>query len=203
MFEHIVYFDTINEFIYHRKNCIFCKQPLIPILTNFVGAHRGLKISDINAKLTNDKFVFKVEYYSPSITINTECNINVLNNELSSENDEFTQSLIIFDVMAPHIDLQCRNAKCKYNYYISSTILKISTGDIMYGETVKINTLSVDMECFNLSKLWIKNDWINNTTQIFSTKNPNSIPCETQMILFDTIEQDKLFNKIKTIVNFS
>jgi len=61
----------------------------------------------------------------------------------------------------------------------------------------------VDMECFNIPKLWIQNDWINKRTKIFSTKEPDILPIETSLIIFSKTEKDKLINKIKTIVNFS
>lgn len=194
--QNIFCFTTLNDFISFRKECIFCNKLLTPILTNFVGANRGLKISDINVPLTGDNFVFKLVFHTPSVSIDEECSINIYTNEfMAGRNLNFSD----FHHLGPHLELQCRNIKCKNNYYISSSIFTAKSHDDKHH----INDLIVDMECFNIPKFWVQNDHISNLTKIFSTKNPDLSPVEIPLILLNSIEKDKLINKIKTAINFS
>lgn len=194
----IQYFTTLNDFISFRKECVFCNKTLIPILTNFVGANRGLKISDINVPLTKNNFVFKLKIHSTSMSIEEDCSINIHTNEFITGCDlNFSD----FQCLGPHIELQCRNISCKYNYYLSSSILSSKLQDNCNKQY--INTVIVDMECCNIPKFWIQNDYVDHLTRIFSTKESGVSPIETSFIIFNKLEKDKLINKIKTIVNFS
>lgn len=196
--EHLIYFPTIKDFINSQKECIFCHYSLSPILTNFLGVHRGLKISDLNSVLTGELFMFKVEIQSSSKKLIEDCSINISTNELISSNIIRASDL---RCLGPHVELQCRNKQCKYNYYVSSSILSFK---LLEDESKRyVNQIIIDMECFNIPKLWIQNDRISNLTRIFSTKEPDIPPIEIPLILFDEIEKDKLINKIKTVVNFS
>lgn len=196
--DHLIYFPTIKDFINSQQECIFCCHSLSPILTNFLGVHRGLKISDLNSVLTGESFMFKVEIQSSSEKLIEDCSININTNEFVSQSVIKASDL---RCLGPHVELQCRNKQCKYNYYVSSSILSFK---LLEDDSKKyVNQIITDMECFNIPKLWIQNDWISNLTRIFSTKDPDIPPIEIPMIIFDKIEKDKLINKIKTVVNFS
>lgn len=181
--DNIIYFPTIKDFINSQRECIFCHYALSPILTNFLGVHRGLKISDLNSVLTNGLFMFKVEIQSSLEKLSEDCVININTNEFVSGNTIKASDL---RCLGPHVELQCRNKQCKYNYYVSSSILSFKLPE---NESKKyINQIITDMECFNIPKLWIQNDWINNITRIFSTKDPDIPPIEIPMIIFNKIE---------------
>jgi hypothetical protein len=196
-------FENIEEFINLKDRCIFCYLPLKPILTNFIGHENGIPV--ITSKLNDKNFVFRIKYDSPSKNINVIGNIDIKSNDVTfcvvpdhpfSAFTMLHQIIETFEDLSPHVELRCVNKKCKNNYYISSSVFKVI-------EDRKIRSFLLYMECFNVDRLWVQNDWISRNTYIYSENNVDAEPLKVPFINFQSMDACKLLTRIKTIVTFS
>jgi len=211
-------FNNIKEFISFKEKCVFCKTPLIPILTNFTGISKGIPI--IKSKLIDNYFVFDIKHISYSITLKAKCHINSLTNEINfiidydnsyryfvgRRYDHFMINDIIevFENLRPYIELICNNKKCHMNYYSCSNVLSCERIDSLYiNNILKIKPLLLLWECCNVDKFWVQNSCDSKVTQIYSTIDSNTKPIETPFIDFNLFDGDKLKNRIKTVLTFT
>lgn len=201
------HFKSIEDFLAIKDTCIFCQSKLQAILINFNTIGSGTNyIPNLKGKLIDDKFIFNLKYVTAEIYVHVNGALDIKTGDLDftyAPNDKhaiytpLSEAIVVFNSLMPHIELQCSG--CKYNYYLSTNVLVCDNNII----PVKIKPFFLYMECFNLDNLWIQNDLTCKHTNIFSSINENVSPIKIPMIKFDSLEKEKLFNKIRTLVTFS
>lgn len=192
-------FNKIQQFLEYKKYCSICGSVLTPFLKD-----RNRYLSSINSKLIEGKFKFKLKYVSPTLYLNNKCTIDITSNQLSIKDSEDIFYLMeisrVLESMRIVIELHCTNNKCKHNYYIASTFLKYII-DSEIG--ISIANFLLDIECYNLSNFFIQNDLIKNISWVYSTNNSLTEPISIPILKINPSNKNKIFNKIKTIINFS
>lgn len=191
-------FSFIEEFIAIKSDCIFCNSKLEPIFTNFCGTSSPA-IPILKISLKDSYYSFNFRYNSYSANIDTKVIINTRDNTIkfSAHPSEHSNIIDALESLSPHVELQCCNKKCKMNYYLCTSILRISGNSY-------IRPFRLEYECFNLLKFWIKNDFASLLTDIYiKNSNYSHKPIQVPLIHFDSLEPDKLKNRILTLVNFS
>jgi hypothetical protein len=198
---------TIEDFIKIRDNCIFCDQPLIPILTNLIG--NSPNIDNLKSSLHNDQFKFRLKCeetfnYNTSCPVKIDVNIciNIKDNKFGfflygASAARYEDVARVFEGMKPCIELLCDNKNCGMGYYIQSNYMDIN-------EDNYIDPLGIYLEAFTTGKLWIANCYTTfpGPTWIHSVSNPNAASIDIPRIDFSSYPKGKLVNRIKTIVNF-
>ena len=192
-------FNYIEEFLNIRQKCCFCNIKLDFIFTNHFGVARPA-IPLIKCHIINDEFIFRFKYDSFNLNIDSLIAVNVKTNSICYPGNRF-EIVKKLQELSPHVELQCINKKCKMNYYLSSSSFKIYETNI--GKYV-IEPFRLEWEAFNVSKYWVKNDYPNKTTDIFSTTDDfNHKPIIMPLIDLQSMSGDKIKNKILTVVTFS
>ena len=194
-------FSYVEEFLNVRECCIFCNTKLSCIFTTFFGTKSALPL--IKSRHKDNKFIFDLKYTSAFVNVDTKITIDtVTNNVITTDiyGVDVERSLVTLESIAPHVELQCPNKKCKMNYYLCSSSIKFLNDKGVY----KMCYFSLAYECFNVSKFLIRNDYGNKSTDIFSSIGDfNHKPIMLPMIDFKAIDSDKLINKLLTMVIFS
>jgi len=183
---------NIEELIKFKDKCSFCNSTLKPSLKSYL-------TNNLDSKLKGDDFIFNIKYTNAISHINTVGYLNIKTNELSFDlNDNSYSDLVeIFHFLGVHVELICNNKKCKSNYYICSNIFNCD-------ESCKsIRSFSLFYESCSFRKYWVQNDWIYNTTKIYSTINSDLEPLEIPFLNFDDYDFDKLKKRVLTILTFS
>ena len=199
-------FNCIQDFVDHKKNCPFCEVSLIPriIATGRTIPAKTKEIHEINALLTNGVGRLKIRHTSPHIDINIQCSISLSDNLFSFEENFDIHQLLefssVFENMYAFVYLNCENHKCPHEYYCISTVLKCYL-DSQFG--LRVSKISLDMECFSLSQYWIWNDYLTSNAKIYRIDDHKQPPINIPFLELKDSNKDKLFNKIKTFINFS
>lgn len=197
-------FVKIKDLLNYKKNCSLCDSVLIPFLRDHGITPPYKNIPNINSRLTNDKFDFRLKYTSSTVSCNNEYFLDVNDNCITLKNNanmhDLIESFNVLNHVCMYIELHCTNKKCKYNYYLMSAPLKYK----MDSDTgIKIsNPFHLDSECYNLSTYWIINDLRKSTTNIFSTIHTKAEKVSVPILELNILNKDKVFNRIKTIINF-
>ena len=210
-------YQYLNDFFKIRTNCLFCEEPLDPIITNWFGLSKP-RIPEIKAYIENDQFKFNLNYFSPNDNINTEVIVNCKNNIITFDNNSLqnfnhlsndilkTNNSIILRYldtlinMKTHIELQCNNKKCKMNYYMASDQFQYK----IENDNIYIKPITLYMECFIINKFWVNSNYLNKSTVIIPINNSKIGESITFPIIdFNNLNQENIFNKIKTLVVFS
>lgn len=198
-------FNNILEFCNYKKKCPFCQNKLKVVLTNFIGlTSKGFPV--LNAKLKDNLFKFYIKYDdfddSPVEGV-IDPVTNILNFNLGF-NQNITTDLLIesFKKVSPHLELYCSNRNCKANhrYYLATDVFlfdKLSNNDF------SIRHCNLYMEAFTIKNLWIQNDWVNKSLNIFNKDNPELSALKYNNIVFDNLDKDKIINKIMMMATFS
>lgn len=197
-------FKTIEEFASIRECCLFCNTKLKFVFTTTLGISKP-EIPLIKAGCIDNKFKFNLYYNSASIDVNAKVIIDAKTNEVFFDPDT-PSCMIALEGLSPHLELQCLNKKCKMNYYLCSSdinlVISFDTEEPNLHYT--INPVRLEWECFNVSKFWVKNDYAHKTTDIYSTVDDfDHKPIMMPMLDFQSMDSDKIANKILTMVNFS
>lgn len=192
-------FKSIEEFASIRNQCLFCDSKMKFVFTTTLGIAKP-SIPLIKSKWKDNTFSFEFIYNSISTNVNTKVFIDTRNNKVKFDSNP-SIALIALESLSTHVELQCPNKKCKMNYYLCSSVFKFNVDeDLDYC----IGPFRLDWECFNVSKFWIKNDYPNKTTDIYSTVDDfDHKPIMMPILDFQTMDSDKIANKILTMVNFS
>ena len=193
-------YDTLEDFINIRKNCIFCGGSLTPIMTNLDGS-KG--IPDICAPLHGDKFQFKLKYDGERCNFDVNISIDIKSNRFSffyygASSATHNDVVRVFMGINPYIELTCSNDDCEFGYYLHSDTVRLNAEHY-------VKSLPLLWEAFELGDWWVCNHYDSHypSTQVFSRNNPDSLPLAIPRIDFETTSQDKLIQKIKTFVTFS
>lgn len=195
-------FNFIEEFATIRNKCLFCDSKLKFVFTTTLGIAKP-SIPNIKAKCKDGKFVFDLKHHTARDIVDAEVIIDVRTNKLTF-NPYSKAAAPALESLSPHVELQCYNKKCKMNYYLCSSIFHMTMSDDIFSLDFEIKPFKLDWECFNISKFWVKNDYRNKTTDIYSVINDfNHKPIIMPMIDFQSLANDKIINKILTLVNFS
>jgi len=206
-------YSKIKDLLDIKSHCAICGDFLVPYLKERSSWRQNFPI--INSRLNDDSFVFRVKYTSPSLSIDKKCRIDINSNtfyidgnhqddDILGANIELIDILRVFTDAQVNVELHCCNAKCRSNYYITTTNLKLKVNDHF---SASIDPIMIDWECYNFSHFWIQNDIIRSTTSIYFTNQslkefPYTKPIVVPLIEVIPETKDKVFNKIKTIVNF-
>lgn len=190
----------INEFVNLRKECLFCGGKMVTSLEKLSPVSSIHKVLNINNKYKNDCFEFRSLSNNPPVIANIDGITHNVTFNYSSTKDkviDITKAMLsaAFNSYYPHVQVSCDNKKCDTNYYYISTDLTIINE--------MIASINLSWESFNYKNSWIQNDWITKKTKIFSTENPEISPIEIDLIPFDSVDSDKFYNRIKTIITFS
>lgn len=198
------YFETIEELLKVRSNCVFCKSPLKPFLTNYFKSNK--RIPFIKGIFIDNICSFDLKYLSDNKDkdIDVAGYINIQDNTLKfnpsiESNDEVIDAFIKY---LPYAGLNCNNKQCKHAYYLSSEVFNIDNRN----NTCKIATLELYMEAFKFDKYWIQNNWASKTatTNIHPIiPNINTNVITVPIIDLESQDISKILNKIKTIITFS
>ncbi len=206
------HFKSVEEFFGVKERCVFCQSKLKIVFINFSRSVDNIPI--IKAKVRENKFSFNLKHVSDSfeLDVKTEIDIktNVLKFSCTEENDPWKLDLEkdkdrqrlaqqVFENLGPHVELYCPNRKCKMKYHICSDIFKLMRDE----DQLKIKSIRLYMESFVLPKLWIQNDWIFSSTNIYSTVNLDADPLRTPLLDLESLGKIKIINRINTLVTFS
>lgn len=197
-------FQAIEDFTSIRQRCLFCNTKLKFVFTTTLGTSKA-EIPLIKANWTDNRFTFDLVYNSASINVNAEVTINTKTNEVFF-NPDTTSGMIALEGLSPHVELQCSNKKCKMNYYLCSSSISLSVDFDVEEPNLhyKVMPIRLEWECFNVSKFWVKNDYLHKTTDIYSAVDDfDHKPIMMPMLDFQLMDSDKIANKILTMVNFS
>lgn len=200
-------FKNILDFTKIRTHCLFCNSKLVAELSNFSGTINK-DIPLYSGQLDeNNIFNFKLVYHSIYSSVNTVGHLNAETNNITFDEYQYTSDLFgvnieldVFQELHPYIILNCENNKCKMSYYAATDILK---HELLSIEGAHINPVVFNWESFNYKKFWIQNDWVNMKTNIYSIMKPNVDPISYPLIDFRDYENDKLINRIKTLIVFN
>jgi hypothetical protein len=189
-------FSNIDELIKFKDKCAFCNSTLKPSLKSYLTNN---KINNFNSKLQGDDFTFDIKHTNAIAHTDTVGSINIKTNELSFDlkDSSYSNLIEVFHFLGVHVELTCSNKKCKSNYYVCSNIFNC---DESYKS---IRPFSLFYESCSFKKYWVQNDWVYNTTKIYSTINSDLDPLEIPFLSFDDYDFDKLKTRILTIVTFS
>ena len=188
---------NIQEIIDYKKSCPLCHNNLIPFLRNSEGyGWSHCQFNKINARLTDDNFIFKIDYTSATQDVHIGCKINCISNEITTEYDmPLTE---IFSMISLRAELHCYNKKCNTYYYWSKPIYTNNFDD----RWMVLTPLCIDTECFSIPpRFWIQNDLIRQETLIYDI-NKSDYPLKLPIIDLSSVDKDKWFNRIQTIINF-
>lgn len=192
-------FNYIEEFLSIRDRCIFCNTKLDFVFTNYFGVEPSLPL--IKAKWKDNSFSFDFKYTTFSGDTDNFINIDTKHNVITLSGQHKLYAIRQLSELSPHVELQCLNRKCKMNYYLCSSIFKFREEEI---DDYRVNPIKLEYESFNISKYWVKNDYFNKTTDIFSTLDDyNHKPIIVPMIDIHSMSGDKIKNKILTLITFS
>jgi hypothetical protein len=202
-------FQNIKEFIGVKDTCVFCRSKLKVVLTNFIKEPNGIPV--LKAKVANEQFNFNIKHTTESYQIEADATIDIITNALQFklispiDLEQYALDYMVaktaFENLKPHIELYCPNKKCKLKYHICSNIFAMYAGDKV--GTFIIKPLSLYMESFVVDKLWVQNDWTNNSTNIYSIDKANADPIRTSFIDLESMSKEKILTRIKTLVTFS
>lgn len=207
-------YNNINDFITNTKKCIFCKKSLKVTLTNFIGfKSNGFPIikSKIGKKYL--KFILfngsQANQYT-NTEVKLDINSNILKFDLSNydiktnnlkEEAEFLKSF--FEKISPHLEAYCSNKLCKYKYqyYICSDNMVCDHTD-KYDEFC-IKPFGLYMESFFIRNFWIQNDLKFKKLNIFIKDNVELDPVSYDNVDFSSLDEEKIYKKIMTLISFS
>lgn len=203
------YFTNLDDLINYQKECAFCKNKLIPTLTNHLGLNKGLPI--LNAKYKDGLFKFPIKYSAHNFNLNSDVTVNCTNNLIIFDNLEGEPyigttleraALDVFMRLMPHIELYCSSKKCGLKYYLSSDIFNLFSNETG-GNTFEVSHVRLYMECLTYSGFWIQNDLVNTQSNIYVIDNPSITPITTELLDFQSLGKEKLLKRINTLVTFS
>lgn len=201
-------FNSISDFIKLKDKCLFCEAPLRPRLCNFIGTHiDGLLI--LNEIIDSPRFKFEIRHTTQNYDIKANVTIDIITNKLvftlpPNSNTPYLDQFVAkraFIELDPHIGLYCSNKKCKNSYALLSCFLQIEK--VPATVSWDISPLKLFIESFKTSRYVVENDWMKKETNIYIYNNVSIAPIKTPFINFETINKDKLINRIQTIVTFS
>jgi hypothetical protein len=204
------YFDSIEDFFKIKESCVFCGGKLEIIFINFSRSSNDVPI--IKSKEKDGKFQFHMKHTTPGFELEANVEIDIRTNlvkfDLLNKEDRSTEILDCFLVqetfenLGPHIELYCPSRSCGLNYCISSDNFRCDS--VPNEPSVwKIRSVRLYMESFVVDNLWVQNDWIFNSTNIYLRDNANTEPLRTKIMNLEGMGRDKIITRIKTLVTFS
>lgn len=204
-------FDNILSFAHLKEKCLFCETSLRPYLTNFTGLRKD-SLPVLNEYIDGAQFSFPLSHTTETYDIAADITLNVVQNKLmiTVPNDTLTALLDQYvakqalDDLRPYIDVACYNKHCKYEYYLSSSVLKITNDNKSAGYNGwEIAPLGLIYESFQTDNLLIKNDWMKEETHIYSLNNEVEPLKIMPLIDFTELGAEKLLTRIKTYAIYS
>ena len=173
---------------------------MVPMLDKLSPTSTINKALKINNHYKNGYFSFRALSNYPPVIGKIDCITGEVDFKYANSNDkviDITTALISasFNNYSAHVQVSCDNKKCDTNYYYISTNMQIINNIV--------NGVDLSWESFNFKDSWVQNDWIEKKTKIFSTDNPEINPIVIDLIDFNSMPTEKLYNRIKTIIAFS
>jgi hypothetical protein len=104
-----------------------------------------------------------------------------------------------FSKMCPHVQLYCPNQECRYRYTIASDTLQYKQDKSGWF----IFPPKLWYESFVTGNLWVQNDYIGQESNIFSRDKIHANPITSKLLNFQTMDKDRLLNRVKTLIVFS
>jgi len=196
---------NIADFIKIKEYCAFCHSKLNVSLTSFnLGP---FQIPLFYAKLKDNQFNFTLNQTTKMFSLSAKINLNI-NSKITFTIPDYTEDFdyvlikTCFADHKPHLELYCSNKICKMRYVLSSDLLHCSNYfDELNYDTIK--PFNVYMESFIVDKMWIQNDWINSTTNIYVKNNMEIEPLKTKILDLNKMNKEKVINRIRNIVTFT
>jgi hypothetical protein len=198
-----LYFDSISDFIKIRERCIFCDQELKPMLANYWHSKGlGLNIRIASNECINNEFSFDFSHVTPDMNVSSRGYLNIESNKIRfdinknlSSYSSYQDVVKAFERSSPHVTLYCMNKKCKSLYTIFS--------DVFTFRNFKLKKFNLYMECFNLNRYWIQNDWVHGDTNIYIKSNIDLDPIKIPVLDSWSMDKNKILTTIKNVVIFS
>lgn len=206
-------FNSIEECLTEKK-CVFCNNSLKIKLSNnsSIFCFGANNLSIFNTNFINNNIIFNFSY--TTIVINTIINgsIDVTNNKItlnsSDENLLYRDLIAIFESFQPCLKFFCENKECNMRYLLVSNILYCERANYKTGyysnfsDYTRIIPFSISIEICSIDKYLIQNDFGPDVTSIINSYNYSTIHLP-YLISFNSMDKDKLVNRIKTIITFS
>lgn len=149
-------------------------------------------LRNINCKLTDNCFVFKIDYTTQYTELHDQLSVNIGNNFISCTQPGSEVSEI-FNTLSLRLEKVCL---CD-NYYLMSDYLVASSECF-------IHSLKLEAEIVAINKsLTAVTYHYGQKTLIYSSDNEKSCPVSIPRVEFNPQDKEKQFNRIQTIVNFS
>ena len=202
-------FGNILEFTKLKNKCLFCDGALRASLTNYINPRESESLPVLDATIDSSWVSFRINHTTQSYDIKADGVIDITNNKLvfglppDSDMPLLDQHVAkqAFVELCPCVVLACNNRKCKYKYSISTT--RLDAKRLFNMNAWEIQPLKLLFESFRTGNSTVLNDWIFESTQIYSRLNEDAEPLRVGFINFETMDKEKLINRIKTLVTFS
>lgn len=206
-------FTSIKDFINIQEECVFCNRKLKCVLSSFNSGPRSLPI--FNYYIKDDKFQFDFKHTNATWQVNAQISIDTkynqmtlhliepLQHELSTESVDHLIAQKVFEDIYPYVEIYCPNRKCKMKYTLYSDLFKFDRLDDNIF-TFKIKPFFLYMETFEIDNLWIQNDWLVHSLNIYSKNKTGVLPIQYSEVLnLKEMGKDKIITRIKTLVTYS
>lgn len=196
-------YETISDFLSKKLTCAFCKSELKVILTNFCSTKDKSK-PYLFCPIKNNfiEFLIKFEDSKEPVKVMINCSRNTI--YFSSKNKEIDErmSLQAFKNIMPHLEAYCNKRRCKSknDYCVTTNVFDISQS---IDKEYKIENVDVHMESFSLEDMWVQNDWISRKLNIFKKHDYESEPLSFNVVNLHSLGEDKISNRIITMINFA
>lgn len=204
------FFDNIDEFFTVKEQCAFCKSKLKTQFRNFSMMHDDIPV--VVAEEKDGKFCFSMSYISHSITVDADVEIITKDNfinlyvpskeKLDPKVKDYWVVKQVFENFGPHIELYCANKKCKRKYCIASDVFKCDVS-VPESNQSKLSNPRLYMESFVVDKHWVQNDFIFKSTNIYSKDDPDLPPIRAKLLDLETMDEEKILTRVRTLVTFS
>ena len=163
----------------------------------------------LDATISSGRFAFQIKNTTQSYDIKADGVIDITNNTLvftlplDSDMPGIDQHVakLAFAELKPHIQLTCNNSKCKNRYTLSSYSLECKR--LASTNKWEIQPLKLFLESFKAGNLLVQNDWLVESTRIYSYLNEDAEPLRVSFVDFESMSKDKLLTRVQTLVTFS
>lgn len=202
-------FEKMADFINIKKNCIFCQTPLRVNFANYLGVKmNGFPV--ISAPLEDGLFKFQLNHttadfsFKADITVQASTNIVVVDKFFDDNAPNINANLVrrVLEDYSPVVEIYCASKSCKTKYHLLSEPLRMIKVTKV-SRAWQILPFKMFLEGFKVKSLMVHNWHDSAETRIYSIKNENADPLRVPKIDFESMNKERLFTRIQTLVTFS
>lgn len=186
---------TLQDFISSHLACRLCGETLISYIRSDDISPTPTKLKyfrNINCKLTDDCFVFRIDYTTQFTELHDSLSLSVNTNFISCS-QPVSEVSEIFNTLSLRLEQVC---PCD-SYFLMSDCLVSSPGCFVYPIKLDAEIVIISKDLTAITYPYTKK------TLIYNSDNEKSYPVSIPKVEFSPQDKEKQFNRIQTIVNFS